>query len=485
MSEDAEQIVGCSPGIGSIPNCFFGLVNVDEIGTKFSNAGLHRSRDPGAGAFSPYYDRISTATRAIAKGEEIFVHYGTNYFKSREEYLGYIATPDDYESMDGLLMKFDKKIRRDPFLKSLFNTNDLTAEEVYDAMSFVLNTTNPMFEQILPEHDVLDEMLAAGVGFLHFNRSIQDYSWLEENGRCMDNIVVGTSRIHQAGRGAFARRNLTKGSIVAPLPLLQVPREHLVMYAEKRNTTTITPDRENPVHHQLLLNYCFSHPRSDLLLCPHGVATMLLNHSPEPNVMLAWNDALSSHPEWRTLPPKEWIGNFTAGLVMDLIAIRDISEGEELYLDYGPTWQNAWEEHIAKWKPSEDAKDYIDAHDLNTMTQLDLRIGLDAYKDVTMHCHGEYLEFAGLGDAIDEEEDYRCYVLRRDGDLYATVLVHPEENEDQGSMMIFDAIAFLPRDAFFFRNIRYSRDYQKTSSFRHEIGLPADLFPEPWMRKPN
>ena len=37
---------------------------------------LHRSRDPGAGAFSTYHDRQSVARVDIQKGEEFFVDYG-------------------------------------------------------------------------------------------------------------------------------------------------------------------------------------------------------------------------------------------------------------------------------------------------------------------------------------------------------------------------------------------------------------------------
>ena len=38
--------------------------------------GLHRSRDPGAGAFSTYHNRESFATVPIQKGEELYVDYG-------------------------------------------------------------------------------------------------------------------------------------------------------------------------------------------------------------------------------------------------------------------------------------------------------------------------------------------------------------------------------------------------------------------------
>lgn len=62
-----------SPGFGSAANSFRDLVNVDEWLADNDHAGLHRNKDPGAGAFSPYHNRESTATRRIEAGQELFV----------------------------------------------------------------------------------------------------------------------------------------------------------------------------------------------------------------------------------------------------------------------------------------------------------------------------------------------------------------------------------------------------------------------------
>jgi hypothetical protein len=62
-----------SPGFGSAANSFLPLYNVEEWYGLKDTAGLHRSRDPGVGAFSPYYDRKSTAKKSIRAGQEFFV----------------------------------------------------------------------------------------------------------------------------------------------------------------------------------------------------------------------------------------------------------------------------------------------------------------------------------------------------------------------------------------------------------------------------
>ena len=64
-----------SPGVGALPNSHAGLANIVCDGryekTKMDSMGLHRSRDPGVGAFTPYHNRLTWATRDIAAGEEL------------------------------------------------------------------------------------------------------------------------------------------------------------------------------------------------------------------------------------------------------------------------------------------------------------------------------------------------------------------------------------------------------------------------------
>ena len=38
---------------------------------------------------------------------------------------------------------------------------------------------------------------------------------------------------------------------------------------------------------------------------------------------------------------------------MDLVATRDIQPGEELFLDYGNEWEEAWNRHLQTWKPAD------------------------------------------------------------------------------------------------------------------------------------
>ena len=52
---ETEYIWGYAPGLDAAINCHQGLNNVEKGAPDFSVVGLHRSKDPGAGAFTPYY----------------------------------------------------------------------------------------------------------------------------------------------------------------------------------------------------------------------------------------------------------------------------------------------------------------------------------------------------------------------------------------------------------------------------------------------
>ena len=69
-----------SPGFGAAANSFMDFVNVDEGAAVHSIAGgLHRSKDPGAGAFTSYHSRSGTAVKPIRPGEELFVDYSDSW----------------------------------------------------------------------------------------------------------------------------------------------------------------------------------------------------------------------------------------------------------------------------------------------------------------------------------------------------------------------------------------------------------------------
>jgi hypothetical protein len=106
---------------------------------------------------------------------------------------------------------------------------------------------------------------------------IRDIPWLNEHGRCMDGLRVAPSTITQAGRGAFATRDFRRGQSIYPAPVAHVERQALHMYKDTGDNSIIF-DGE-----QLILNYCYGHPQSSLLLFPYSPVVNYINHNSEPN----------------------------------------------------------------------------------------------------------------------------------------------------------------------------------------------------------
>jgi hypothetical protein len=68
MEDEGRSVSASSFGIGALPNCFFPLINVEDTKTLIDTAGLHRSRDVGSGAFTPYHNRQGHALVDIPAG---------------------------------------------------------------------------------------------------------------------------------------------------------------------------------------------------------------------------------------------------------------------------------------------------------------------------------------------------------------------------------------------------------------------------------
>jgi hypothetical protein len=316
----------------------------------------------------------------------------------------------------------------------------------------------------------------------------------------------------------------------SPLPLIHVPdRKILTKYAPQTfHDKTGTPEGPRnvsaPIHTQLLLNYCLGHDKSTMLLCPYGINTALINHNhTHPNVELHWSTKHSRHLEWLQQPIEEWAPTSTAaGLVMDLVALRDIAEGEEILLDYGRDWEQAWQSHVAQWKPPPRASRYQPAHILERQSVIRTMETDGFYYDshsVALLCRYSLLK-SGFGLVldyleVDNDEEYEtkeqfvhCRALQRHpvmkarGDkpsslswvptndegnyrgIYTyTIEVYAQAYDNRNKVCAEPAMARLwnvPRDVFAFEDLWYTRDHAQPWSFRHAMGIPEHLMPEAW-----
>lgn len=528
--ENVKNVKACSPGFGAAVNCVLPLVNVkDDVESRVvSMSGVNASTSPGAGAFTIYHGRRWMAKNDIPAGMELFGNYGSAYFRSRYDDYGAVPFVKDYNSVDKILKKYRRLIAR--YRDDNHNTSQadwrIDLLGMMQSMSGIWDGSRIM-NAIPRTQDLgaIDWLLkpGRGSGYQHYNTSIRSIAWLEENGRCMTNIYDGTSTIPHAGRGAFASRYITKGEIVAPAPLIQIPdRDTFTLYAEKvanvetsqeKGKSTAVSDHDKPIHHQLLLNYCFGHRHSSLLLCPYGLLTSHINHNDKnPNTRIQWaKDEHMAHPEWREQEIDVWGSKEKAGLSFDFVAIRDIEPHEEITIDYGREWSLAWEYHAKHFLPQ---RNYIPAFEINEMVDTTLPESKELpfeSKDVRLFCHEDHLRWAGVlhiaeqktrGSKHEDWHDKRVFPCRvilhtkaSGGERSYTVEVFDRTKRNSSdwdgrskwqpmNLELFVAVAFdLPREAFYFADEVYRRPHHRPWSFRHDMRIPDDIFPEAWKNR--
>jgi SET domain len=350
--EGYTSVDAASPGFGSAANSFLPLYNVEEHSDlSVDSADLDRKVDPGAGGFTTYHNRRSSALEDIQTGQELFVSYSDVWFSERE-WLGPIPLSDDLNKANALALAF-----HDLEMKS--NAPMSVLHEAWE--SFVSNSVFKKSRVIGAfRHDEYKEEVETlkdkTFKHLRIEQSTRTLEWLQNYGTCADHLEAGRSTIRQAGRGAIASRDMPAGTIVAQIPLIHITdRSIFDMYQPRmEDNGEIHVDPNAPIGKQLMLNYCYGHGDSTLLLCPYGPIVNYINHNQTlANVQLKWADHWRGNhmPHLLQHPLQNLESDATAKLAFDIIATRDIKKGDEVFLDYGDAWEAAWNEHVRTWEP--------------------------------------------------------------------------------------------------------------------------------------
>jgi hypothetical protein len=324
---DAVDIMSSVPGPGMLGNSHPGLVNAVKMHPTVLSLDLHRSKDPGAGASSTWHGAQFLCWRDIVPGEEVFVDYGENWFTSREE-LGPIPLKNDYVVADSTIARFLRS--RDNVGEDLLSEHAQSAWEK-EIAAVALMPGGDRIAAALP-FNVTDIQRAAvnGTARFHTPNSQRPMEWLELNGLCLDNIRSGPSSIPQSGKGAFATRALLQGHVIAPIPLIHTQRRYLTKYSSDDPEDPDVEVREDG--HQLLLNYCFGHRYSSLLLFTYAPVVSYINHnSTFFNAELRWSTKSPQNNSWLHRTPNDlFMNELHVGLMMEVIATRNIEPGEEV-----------------------------------------------------------------------------------------------------------------------------------------------------------
>lgn len=211
--------------------------------------------------------------------------------------------------------------------------------------------------------------------------------YLQEHGVCVDVLNIQeshtiSSNAQSSQWGAFARQSIRKGDVVAVSPVIHMDRSQVEIYQqtyigevddeeieeEEEEGATRTPRRREPhpmpmfrehgieyASHvlgiQRLINNCYGHPGSDLLLWPIAPGVNFINHpdpNRKPNVQIQWSSQLHNSTYIRKNVPLMELLEFSAGaMVVEYVALSDIAAGDEILLDYGDAWVRAYQNHTS------------------------------------------------------------------------------------------------------------------------------------------
>ncbi|KAL7546368.1 hypothetical protein ACHAWF_009706, partial [Thalassiosira exigua] len=552
MDDEAEDVTVTVAGFGAAPNCHFRLLNVEEHRATYATAGIDRYDSPGAGASTPWFNRSSTAERDVAAGSELFVDYGSNWFLSRENF-NLVPVYENFEKAQAFLKKYGRLLVGSENPKDLVEDKMSLDDEVQKDLWEVVKTfPYPTRErEALPEsHKDAVRAIHGDIQAIEKENSIRSVDYLKEHGKCVDNIVPGPSNIPHAGRGAFATRFIPKGGLVAPAPVVHiVDKVATNMYAETIGGPqgNIVRDEEKLVSRQIILNYVFGHPNSTVVLFPYSSNVAYINHdAAEYNAELRWaKDAPWIHREdWLNKSVEFLEDQWSSGLMLEFIALRDIQQGEEVLINYGEEWQKAWDEHVKNWKPMPPESDfnnvtwwtqpaespnnkrgYIRAATFNSDNTTPLRTlteqkivpyshnvqmicmlntnhesaylfqpstvpffvrDYDAERDDPddFHSKGDYQHLCNITDRYvweNDLEDPEEEEENNHGHRYTVRMIVKKLSEEVDVFEEIHEIHNVPRSSIEFRNKYYSSDTWLKGAFRHEMKLPDELFPKAWM----
>jgi len=530
------------PSLGMAANSHQGLYNAKFDVPRVGSAGLSRFRDPGAGAITNYRVEFET-TADLKAGTELFMDYGANWFKERDDELGYTPLEDDFLWAGEALEKM--------VASNVLSSESDGNEERYKLLTNIISSIDKRKANALPKRAAeLKRAKEEGAAAYSAPGYIREIKWLEENGTCIDMVQEKQSTIPGAGWGAFLKRSVKKGDVVIVSPLIHFPYDEVMnmyesSFKEKMNDSTAEfydgeeehsnrKKGEKIVGMQLLANYVFGHPESSMLFFPYAGSMGLINHGGEgkANVKLQWpsgkGPSLKYHQEsWFDLTVEQMAATDKQkrGLMLEIVATRDIEIGEEVFLDYGSAWQDAWNEHIKKWEPWTTNGNYVPSSSLNIVgslekvrTESELSDNPYPGANIATACHFDFEDIDELEEFVSDDEDTRifdwykptsenaeivleaeyilpCTIINRKiikGEEYFTAIVFasPESdssNEDNTPLFtdvilskVRVEVRKIPRHAITFVDKPYSGDSHLPGTFRFPIMMPDDIFPKKW-----
>eukprot|EP00535_Pseudo-nitzschia_heimii_P006496 CAMPEP_0197175438 /NCGR_PEP_ID=MMETSP1423-20130617/1655_1 /TAXON_ID=476441 /ORGANISM="Pseudo-nitzschia heimii, Strain UNC1101" /LENGTH=673 /DNA_ID=CAMNT_0042624601 /DNA_START=56 /DNA_END=2077 /DNA_ORIENTATION=+ len=519
LIEDGSKIVTAIPGTGVLGGYNPRMTNADFN----HSSAYHREawnefpeeEHPGRGAYSNYFNLELASTEVIPAGREVFIHYGDNWEEETEKEKETL-TRADYDKVDKTIEKMIEF-----FQKHDGKLDDSSKKKIYDFLRLEVmdaaagSEKSPQIRNMLPNDPAgLQQILDNGGSFSSkAPGSARTIEWLQENGMCMDNIKPGPSTIPYAGRGAFANGAIKKGNLVAPVPLIQISDETILdmheMESAVLNSEAVEEEDAEPeymliresseVHGlQLLMNYCWGHPKSSTLFFPVGAIASYINHAPSKdkvNAKMIWSEHLENRVDLFEEPLPQFVA--MGRLVIEIVATRDIEEGEEVFIDYGEEWQEAWDRHVEEWNKNKEGSWPMQALDFNQehKTKPFRTLDDEPYPDnVMVKCFLMVKKPSGGEIEIDDEgRKIRNWSEADSGktnlvsnNLFDCEIKSHEETSDGHSYDVLwnsgksiNVVKGVPHRAIVLVDRPEEGDQHIWNSFRHYVNI-GDIYPKAW-----
>jgi SET domain len=281
----------------------------------------------------------------------------------------------------------------------------------------------------------------------------------------------------------------------------------------------VLPLHRQSVDGRLLMNYCYGHEYSDIVLYPYSPMSNYINHDGvQPNARLRWrydydNDDDDDDNNNGFPSADSMIHDQPPGLLLELVAIRTIRAGEQVTMDYGRSWEAAWEQHVTAWNATrnqgggststttDDKYMYPDDPSLTIRTEAEQQqqpyapnlqtvcYRYDDDDDNVDHDVEPSIPSPLLQRRLHPSRLEPCRILeRRRRPATAAVTVTADDGDDN-DVNVYYRVEFtsdaspktIARRFITFTDKPGMSDQALTGAFRHVIGLD-DIFPHKWLR---
>uniref|UniRef100_A0A7S3LBW9 SET domain-containing protein n=1 Tax=Amphora coffeiformis TaxID=265554 RepID=A0A7S3LBW9_9STRA len=515
------------PGLGALAAYHSGVYNVEIL----QHAVWQRSRDPSMpdsgkadtsrGAISTFHNMTLKVTRTIPAGMELFANFGDVWDAQRDtSAFQDKVVRQDYADADKIVQRITDYFDKFP------DMSDELKDETLDFMlRSILNQAGGFrakaLQSLIPNNwRHLSKVQQAGGTFEYrFPDMIKTPAWLAKNGMCVDNMEMKPSTIKGAGRGAFARRPIDKDDVISPIPTTIIGDASLLdMYDLSEGGGTDPMGRPippgnyynytQPRGQQIALNYCYGHPESSLLLLPLAPTVNYINHadgedgSPEPNAVLRWSEHEKIMNDFATqdnLIP-DVVNHRSHLITLELVAVRDIKPGEEIFIDYGPEWADAWADYSSRATMAKGGKWPLKADDIRQVFA-SKAYPVKVTDETNPYPHGTatacFMTLHAVPDGLPHYNADGEDVYHWDGDInnvkgadltYCDLLDRVETPEGSWNYTVrtrfnddnFIEVRHVPHGAITVVDTPYNSDMHHHEAFRFPIGIPDEIWPQHW-----